>query len=120
MTKLTNIDQEVFEINEFITCNSLYVVYLLWCPFGLFYVGRTKGLLKVRIAEHFANIRKGFKYHRVSLHFKEKHDQDPTLLQFCGIDCVFPAWRGSNRGSFPERNSLDFPVKMSFSQRLKH
>lgn len=67
----------------------------MWCPCGLLYVGRTKRLLKVRIAEHLANIRKGFRYH--SVHFKEKHNQDPSLLQFCGIDTVHPSWRGSNR-----------------------
>lgn len=59
MTSVTNIDQETFEIDTFITCNSSYVVYLLWCPCGLYYVGRTKRLLKVRIAEHLANIRNG-------------------------------------------------------------
>lgn len=97
MTSVTNIDHETFEIDEFITCNSSYVVYLLWCPCGLYYVGRTKRLLKVWIAEHLANIRNGFKFHSVSLHFKGKHGQDPSLLQFCGIDRVFPSWRGSNQ-----------------------
>lgn len=97
MKSITNYENETFEIREFITCNSSYVVYLMWCPCGLFYVGRTKRLLRVRISEHMSNIRNGFKYHSVSLHFKEKHDQDPSLLQFCGIDIVYPTWRGSNR-----------------------
>lgn len=97
VTQITNADNETFRIREFITCNSSYVVYLLWCPCGLFYVGRTKRLLRVRIAEHLANIQKGFQYHSVSLHFKEKHNQDPSLLQFCGVDVVYQSWRGSNR-----------------------
>lgn len=40
--QITNLDGETFNIGEFITCNSSFVVYLLWCPCGLFYVGRTK------------------------------------------------------------------------------
>ena len=90
-------DGSVFEIKEFSTCNSSYIVYLLWCPCGLLYVGRTKRLLRVRIAEHLANIKKGFEHHSVSMHFKKKHRQDPSLAQFCGIDSVYSAWRGSNR-----------------------
>lgn len=31
-----------FTIDEFITCNTTHVVYLLWCPCGLYYLGRTK------------------------------------------------------------------------------
>lgn len=97
MTQITNVENEVFNIREFITCNTSFVVYLLWCPCGLYYVGRTKRLLRVRIAEHLANIKKDFQFHSVSLHFKEKHNQDPSLLQFCGIDVVHQSWRGSNR-----------------------
>lgn len=96
-TRVTNREGESFDIKEFITCNSSHVVYLMWCPCGLFYVGRTKRLLKVRIGEHITNIRLGFRHHSVSLHFKEKHNQDPSLLQFCGLDTIHPSWRGSNR-----------------------
>ena len=95
--QVTSSDGKIFSIKEFITCNSSHVVYLIWCPCGLLYVGRTKRLLRIRVAEHLANIKKGFDYHSVSVHFKEKHNQDPSLAQFCGIDCVHPSWRGSNR-----------------------
>ena len=95
--QITGSDGSIFDINEFITCNTTHVVYLLWCPCGLLYVGRTKRLLRIRTAEHLANIKKGFKYHSFSVHFKEKHKKDPSLAQFCGIDCVHPTWRGSNR-----------------------
>ena len=95
--EITGSDGRSFEIKEFSTCNSSYVVYLLWCPCGLLYVGRTKRLLRVRIAEHLANIKKGFEHHSVSMHFKKRHKQDPSLIQFCGIDVVYFGWRGSNR-----------------------
>lgn len=38
----TNMEGRSFAIVEFITCNTSHVVYLLWCPCGLYYVGRTK------------------------------------------------------------------------------
>lgn len=85
------------EDSQFITCNTSHIVYLLWCPCGLLYIERTKRLLRIRIVEHLANIKKGFEKHSVSLHFREKHNRDPTLLQFCGIDCVYTSWRGSNQ-----------------------
>lgn len=85
-----------FTIKDFITCNTSYVVYALQCPCGLIYIGRTKRLLRVRIAEHIANIKIGFKDHNVSLHFKLMHNQDPSGLIFWGIDDLKPKWRGSN------------------------
>ena len=97
INKVTSSDGTMFDIKEFSTCNSSYVVYLLWCPCGLLYVGRTKRLLRIRISEHLANIKKGFEEHSVSMHFKKVHNQDPTLAQFCGIDVVYPSWRGSHR-----------------------
>lgn len=120
LTNVTNLDHEVFEIDKFITCNSSHVVYLMWCPCGLYYVGRTKRLLKVRIAEHLANIRNGFKFYSVSLHFKEKHNQDPSLLQFCGIDQVAPSWRGSNlvRDLSQRETKLIFHLKSLYPRGL--
>lgn len=47
-----------FHIREFITCTMSYVTYLLQCPCGLKYVGRTTRQLKVRITEHLNNIKK--------------------------------------------------------------
>lgn len=85
-----------FRIKEFITCNTAYVVYALQCPCGFIYIGRTKRLLKIRIAEHIANIKIGFKDHNVSLHFKIHQNQDPSGLKFWGIDHLKPFWRGSN------------------------
>lgn len=51
------------EVEPFITCLSKGVVYLIQCPCGLQYVGRTKRELRIRLNEHIANIRKGFPNH---------------------------------------------------------
>lgn len=89
-------NNKYFQITEFITCNTTHVVYVLVCPCNLMYVGRTKRTLKKRISEHLYNISIGFKYHSVSLHFKNHHNQDPSGLKFWGIDCIHPNWRVSN------------------------
>lgn len=53
-------------IESFITCSTTGVVYLLQCLRGFQYVGRTKHTMQIRLGEHIANIRYGFKYHSVS------------------------------------------------------
>ena len=47
--------------------------------------------------EHINNIKIGYKDHNVSLHFKLKHNQDPTGPQFWGVQHVMQNWRGSHR-----------------------
>lgn len=83
-------------IKQFMTCNTTHVVYALTCPCGLLYIGRTKRLLRIRVAEHIHNIRIGFKDHNLSLHFKIYHNQNPAGLKFWGIDHIKPSWRGTN------------------------
>lgn len=75
-----------FSIKSFITCSTTHVVYLLSCPCGLHYVGRTVRSLKVRLSEHIGNIKRGFLGHPVSKHFSEVHKQDPRGTSFVGID----------------------------------
>lgn len=52
-----------FKIEPFITCSTVGVVYLLQCPCGLQYVGRTKCPLQVHLNKHINNIQKGFTKH---------------------------------------------------------
>lgn len=81
---------------RFITCTSEGVVYLIQCPCGLQYVGRTKRAPKVRLTEHINNIRRGFDKHPVSRHFDEVHSRDPSNTLYVGIDKYRPHWRGSS------------------------
>ena len=90
-------NKQEFEIKQFITCNSTHVVYTLRCPRGLLYIGLTKRRLRIRIGEHIKNIKSGYTDHNVSLHFKTKHNQDPSGLEFWGIEQVETHWRGSHR-----------------------
>lgn len=84
----------VFKIKPFISCSTTGVVYLLQCPCGLHYVGRTKQALQVRPNEHINNIRKGFLKHSVSKHYALVHNKVPKNMIFLGIDGYTPSWRG--------------------------
>ena len=82
-------------IKPFITCETTGVVYLIQCPCGLQYVGRTKRPLRVRLNEHITNILNGYDKHSVSKHYLLKHNRDPSNTLFLGIDKFKPNWRGS-------------------------
>lgn len=79
-----------------LTCSTLGVVYLLQCPCGLQYIGRTKRPLQVRLNEHITNIKSGFTNHSVSKHYLLVHNKDPSNTLFLGIDRFSPNWRGSS------------------------
>lgn len=83
-------------MNEFSTCDTTNVVYGIQCPCGLRYIGRTKRKLKTRIREHWRNIRLGVLTHNLSLHYKQKHDQNPLGSIFWVIEVVSSWWRGEN------------------------
>lgn len=53
---------ESHKIRKFITCGTTHFTYLLACPCGLQYVGRTTWKLGVRLQEHVNRIRKGYIY----------------------------------------------------------
>lgn len=75
---------------------TTHVTYLLSCPCGLQYVGRTTRALGVRLCEHGNRIKKGFKHHSLSNHFRLVHGKDPSGLTSCGIDRIEGHWRGGN------------------------
>ncbi|XP_075438932.1 uncharacterized protein LOC142481350 [Ascaphus truei] len=93
----SNTTGEQFKTGSFINCKSEFVVYLLNCPCGLQYVGRTSRPLRVRILEHLGNIRRKLMTHSVSKHFALHHQGDPSGLEFRGIEVVPPHWRGGDR-----------------------
>lgn len=83
-------NSKVFRIKDFISWNSTYVVYVLQCPCGLMYIGRTKCTLGKRVSEHINNIKIGFKDHNVSMHFQCKHNRDASGLKFWGVEKMYP------------------------------
>lgn len=97
LTEFTSVNTGLtYPIKSLITCTTKCVVYLLRCPCGLEYVGRTVRKLHVRLGEHITNIKQGFDKHSVSRHYDLVHNRDPTGTTFIGIEKYIPHWRGSN------------------------
>lgn len=90
----SNTTIKTYTAKPLITCSTTHVVYLLQCPCGLQYVGRTTSALSIRLNEHISNITKGFKNHSVSRHYDLVHNRDPRGTLFVGIDHFVPHWRG--------------------------
>lgn len=73
-----------------------FVVYLLKCPCGVCYVGRTKRELKIRVSEHKSSIRNRDEKSSVARHFNTA-GHDVCSLRFQGIEEVRPVKRGRDR-----------------------
>lgn len=90
------ITMQKYQIEKLIKCCSMHVTYILECSCGLQYVGRRMRKLSIKIGEHIKNIKKGFRYHSVSNHFRIKHNRDPEHLKFYAIDKIDQHWRNLN------------------------
>lgn len=72
-----------FPIKNVITCSSTHVVYLLRCPCGLSYIGKTTRKLKQCISEHKSAIHRNDRNYPVAIHFNDtKHDLFLTILWY--------------------------------------
>lgn len=58
-------------------------------------MGRITRALNIRLNEHIANIRKGYKNHSVSRHYDLMQGRDPAGTLFMGIVSFTSHWRGS-------------------------
>ena len=88
-------NNKIFPIKSVITCASTHIVYILMCPCGLVYVGKTTRQLKQRISEHKSSIRRNDRDYPVAVHFND-HKHDISSLRFCGIEQVSLPKRGGN------------------------
>ena len=105
-------NKKEFKIDKLITCSSTHVTYVLECECGIQYVGRTTRKLSVRMGEHIRNIKKGFIHHSVSLHFRQKHNRDPSKLKIYAIDKIEQNWRNLNMRREISRNETEWIFKM--------
>ena len=71
------------------------MVYLIRCPCGLAYVGKTTRQLKQRMSEHKSSIRRNDREYPVAVHFNDcKHDI--STFRFIGIEQVPLPRRGGD------------------------
>ncbi|KAL2102084.1 hypothetical protein ACEWY4_003845 [Coilia grayii] len=82
-------------IKGIITCNTRSVIYLITCPCGKSYVGKTSRELKVRIAEHRSTIQCKNLNYPVAAHFVEA-GHSVSALRYIGIEKVSLPRRGGN------------------------
>lgn len=87
-----------FKIKGVISCNTNNVIYMLKCPCGLAYIGKTSRPLKIRISEHRSNIRNKDTKSPVAVHFAQFH-HSVSSLRYLGIELVKLPSRGGNINS---------------------
>ena len=84
-----------YPIKSVITCDSTHVVYMIQCPCGLAYIGKTTRKLKQRISEHKSSIRRNDREYPVAIHFNDaKHDI--SSFRFMGIEQIQMPPRGGD------------------------
>nr|XP_055053423.1 uncharacterized protein LOC129438630 [Misgurnus anguillicaudatus] len=84
-----------YKIKEVISCSTTNVIYMLTCPCGLSYIGKTTRTLKTRISEHRSAIRNGITSSPVAVHFMNaKHNV--SSLKYVGIESIKCPRRGGN------------------------
>lgn len=74
-----------YKLKDFSTCDTEGVIYVIQCPCGKRYIGRTCRKIKTRIREHWRNIHLGLLIHNLSTHYKEQH-QTPEGPSFWVLD----------------------------------
>lgn len=76
------------EVKQFITCRSDFVVYVIFCPCGFFYIGKTIRPLFKRIYEHIYSLRTGKGVPRFISHINGVHASNSDCLRFAGIQKI--------------------------------
>lgn len=99
-------------INHFLTCDSAYVVYILWCPCSLLYIGETSLDFKTRMNQHRYTIRKKKLDLPVSKHFTE-NDHHEGDLKCMIVDHIPVPRRGGNRIMMLKKREMEWIVKLN-------
>lgn len=86
-----------WKIEQFLTCSSNFVIYVLECPCQLRYVGSTTLMAKKRVMEHLRAITNVDTHYPIARHFQKYHRSDNAGLKYFVIDQILPTARGGNR-----------------------
>ena len=84
----------IYEIRDYMNCQSKYCVYVIVCKCGKIYVGSSIRTIQDRVAEHWRAVRSFDHRYPVALHAATC---DKFVSTFLGIDNVRPTIRGGNR-----------------------
>lgn len=98
---------EAFRITQYLTCDTEWVVYALWCPCGLLYIGETKN---IRLTNHRYCIRKKRLDLPVSKHFFESGHTERDICCMI-LEHVTPPSRGGDRLTILKKRELTWIFK---------
>ncbi len=87
-----------YDIRQLSTCSSSNVVYLISCPCGLQYVGKTTRQIRTRIIEHKSAIRKIDEKFPIARHFRDANHPISSLT-FCVIQQIKTPRGGGGYGT---------------------
>lgn len=103
---------EQYKIKQYLTCTTDWVVYVLWCPCGLLYVGETKNEFKTRLNNHRYSIRKARNDLPVPKHFSEsKHTERD--IKFMLLQHIPPPNRGGDRLTILKKCELSWIFRLN-------
>ncbi|XP_053556225.1 uncharacterized protein LOC128647464 [Bombina bombina] len=92
--------RQIYRHKHRLTCTTTYIVYLLHCPCGLYYVVKTTDDLRTRMANHRSAIRtalkRGESEQPVPRHFVDRQHR-VSDLKYTIIDHIPPLSRGGDR-----------------------
>ncbi|CAI9573182.1 unnamed protein product [Staurois parvus] len=84
-----------YKIQSLINCSTVRVLYILTCPCKKMYIGKTKRQLKVRIGEHFRDIRSNDPESNLAQHYAKYHGGKLDGTKVKGFYALhFPQRRG--------------------------
>lgn len=94
-------NNEIFKARHFVNCQSVGVVYLMYCTCNRFYIGKTKRKFSIRIMEHVKSISncKDKNIHElppVARHVVMHHGKNLKGIKFFALDHVHTDIRGGS------------------------
>ncbi|OCT91955.1 hypothetical protein XELAEV_18015012mg [Xenopus laevis] len=88
--------RQIIQLRGHYTCVSKFAIYVLTCPCGLIFIGKTTPMVKSRVSQHHSSINLGNTTSPVSKHFLYKgHTADQ--LRFMLLETVPLLKRGGDR-----------------------
>lgn len=84
----SNETKQEFKLKSHITCDTQYVIYLLYCTRGKQYIGKTIKHLRNCVNKHRNNIKRGFQLHSVSKHCWEQHRGENNPIRIIPIEHI--------------------------------
>ncbi|OCT85330.1 hypothetical protein XELAEV_18023496mg [Xenopus laevis] len=100
-----------FQIKHRITCQSTHVIYMIVCPCGLYYIGKTIQKLKDRFLKHKSVIKIGKDTTPLVTHCRE-HNHNISSLRLMGIDQIISPGGGVDKNTLLLRREAEWIFRL--------